>query len=131
MLLVKHVNADVHSLVEKLKLINGGEVRLACPSLHDVKQQGVAFLGSPLGSDAFIVQEWQEALEKKKMADNVFYKSSQQDQFLLTKFCLTTRYNHLARTDLRPQMTRDAREQIDRTTFGFGDEEDSNNWPGT
>ena len=68
------------SLVEKLKLINGGEVRLACPSLHDVKQQGVAFLGSSLGSHAFIVQEWQEALEKKKMADNVFYKLSQQDQ---------------------------------------------------
>ena len=129
-LYVKHINADVHSLVEKLKLINGGEVRLACPSLHDVKQQGVAFLGSPLGSDAFIVQEWQEALEKKKMADNVFYKLSQQDQFLLTKFCLTTRYNHLARTDLRPHITRDTREQIDRTIFGFGDEEDSNNIAG-
>ena len=127
---VKHVNTGVHSLVEKLKIINGGDVRVAWPSLHDVKQQGVAFLGSPLGSDAFVVQEWQEALEKKKMADNVFYKLAQQDPFLLTKFCLATRYNHLARTDLRPQMTRATREQIDRTTFGFGDEEDSNNAAG-
>ena len=64
------------------------------------------------------------------MADNVFYKLAQQEQFQLTKFCLTTRYNHLARTDLRLQMTRATRAQIDRTTFGFGDEEDSNNVAG-
>ena len=63
------------------------------------------------------------------MADNVFYKLAQQDQFLL-KFCSTMRYNHLARTDLSPQITRATRKQIDRTMFGFGDEEDSNNTAG-
>jgi hypothetical protein len=86
-----------------------------------VEYQGVNLLGSPEGTSEFVEAQWKKKRETRRMHKPVLYSLTLQEQMLLNRFCIMRKYDHLCRTDRRPEETRHLRRQIDNEIIGDGE----------